>query len=318
MSFENPSISLSDASLVQLFDGTSTTAGPNVSEQSAIGSTLAVYRCVSLLAGMVGGLPMKVYRYKDKSSVIVRVLDDPGEDRTPYEMWETVMTHLLLWGNAYVLKRRNPLGAISGLVPIAPSRVAVKVVDDPTTGPVKRFEVSQRSGPPIPLTAPDEAQFLQTRHWQMVEIARLYGIPPHLLGDPEARGTGTSIEANNIGLVSYTLQPWLSRIEQRVTREIVEPSTQYAEFLTEGLLRGVLAERYAAYASGIQWGHLTRNEARRLENREPLPGLDEPLTPLNMVSGNGDENGVMAPQGPPPAPDTPTKSIDPKPLKGVA
>jgi HK97 family phage portal protein len=146
---------------------------------------------------------------------------------------------------------------------------------------------------------------LESRRWQTVEIARWFGIPPHLLGDVEkSTSWGTGIEQQNIGFVAYTLRPWLNRIEQRVTREVVEPATQYAEFLIDGLLRGDTAERYAAYSTGIQWGFITRNEARVKENLVPLDGLDEPLTPLNM--SKGDEETPLAPgstSAPTPSPD---------------
>ncbi|MGZ4617169.1 MAG: phage portal protein [Frankiaceae bacterium] len=134
--------------------------------------------------------------------------------------------------------------------------------------------------------APEEAQFLQTRRWQVVEVARLYGLPPHMLGDVErSTSWGTGIEQQNIAMVAYTLKTWLTRFEERVTAEIVEPSTQYAEFNVDGLLRGSIAERYAAYSTGISMGFLTRNEVREKENLQPIDGLDEPLQPLNMGSG---------------------------------
>jgi HK97 family phage portal protein len=144
--------------------------------------------------------------------------------------------------------------------------------------------------------APEEAQFLQTRRWQTIEIARVFGIPPHLLGDVERTTSwGTGIEQQNIAFVAYTLRPWLSRIEQRVSFQVVTPKSQFAEFEINGLLRGSAPERAAFYANGIQWGWLTRNEARIKENLVPITGLDEPLTPLNMVAGRNDAEGELAP-----------------------
>jgi len=394
-SFENPSVSLSDASLIQMFDGQMTQAGPNVSETGAISTMVAVYRAIALLSGLVAGLPFKTFRYADRTEVMVRAMQNPGYDRTPFELWETVMVHLLGWGNAWVHKERNSFGAIENLVPINPSRVKPKYFKpgELADRAVKVFEVKQPDGSLIPMTnydlmhipglsydglvglspvgvarqaigtqmaaddlaarqysngnmiggvlttdksltqpqadaikarwrekmqgarhahdiavldagmsfqattlAPEEAQFLQTRRWQTIEIARVFGIPPHLLGDVERTTSwGTGIEQQNIAFVAYTLRPWLTRIEQRVSFEIVTPKSQFAEFEINGLLRGSAPERAQFYANGIQWGWLTRNEARIKENLVPITGLDEPLTPLNMVAGATDAEGEMSP-----------------------
>src|SRR5262249_45462575 len=136
-----------------------------------------------------------------------------------------------------------------------------------------------------PLTIPpDSLQFLESRRWQTTEIARLFGIPPHLVGDVEkSTSWGTGIEQQNVGFVAYTIASYTERIQQRVSREIVNTRGQYAEFDLTKLMRGDTAERFTAYANGIQWGWLTRNEARAAENLEPIEGLDIPLTPLNMA-----------------------------------
>ena len=136
-----------------------------------------------------------------------------------------------------------------------------------------------------PLTIPpDSLQFLESREWQASEIAKIYGIPPHLIGD-ESKSTswGTGIEQQNIGFVAYTVAGWTERIRQRITREIVNTRGQYAMFDLTELMRGSTAERFAAYALAIQWGWMTRNECRSKEDMQPLDGLDEPLTPLNMA-----------------------------------
>ena len=130
---------------------------------------------------------------------------------------------------------------------------------------------------------PEDAQFLQTRQWQVQEIARFLGLPPHLLSDVSGSTSwGSGIAEQNRGLVTFTMQFWYSRIEQRYTWEVVEPSTQFCEFDLSNLLRGNLLERYKAYALGIQWGFLVRNEPRFAENLEPIDGLDEPLLPMAM------------------------------------
>jgi hypothetical protein len=154
VNFENPSVSLSDASLIQMFDGGQTSAGPIVSETTAISTMVAVYRAISLLSGLVAGLPFKTFRYADRSEVIVRAMQNPGYDRTPFELWETVMVHLLGWGNAWVHKERNSFGAIENLVPINPSRVKPKYYPPGTLvdQAVKVFEVKQPDGSLIPMT----------------------------------------------------------------------------------------------------------------------------------------------------------------------
>lgn len=136
-----------------------------------------------------------------------------------------------------------------------------------------------------PLTIPpDTLQFLESREWESSELARMYGIPPHLIGD-ESKSTswGTGIEQQNIGFVAYTVAGWTSRFEQRTTREIVNTRGQYASFDLTELMKGSTSERFTAYAQAIQWGWMTRNEARIREDMEPIDGLDEPLTPLNMA-----------------------------------
>jgi HK97 family phage portal protein len=296
------------------------------------------------------------------------------------------MCHLLLWGNAFLMKVRNGAGQVVDLQPLHPSRVSVKLKDGskifvvkpvnpespegtdqnqtytplqvmhipglgydglvglspiayarqaigtalagdklaarfysngtqlsgiiktavPLTSEdqadeIKRTWAIKNSGTAaagqvavldaetdyVPLTIPpDQLQFLESRRWQTTEIARMFGIPPHLVGDVEkSTSWGTGIEQQNTAFVAYTLAAWANRIEQRVSREVITGRNRTAAFNFASLLRGDMQERFLAYASGIQWGHLTRNEARLAEDREPIDGLDEPLTPLNMISG---------------------------------
>lgn len=135
-----------------------------------------------------------------------------------------------------------------------------------------------------PLTVPPaDAQTLESRKFGVTEIARLFGVPPHLLMDVEkSTSWGTGIEQQTLGFVQYTLQPWLTLIEQRVTREILPPG-QFGEHSLEGLLRGDSAARSAIYHSAIIDGWMTRNEVRRLENLEPGDSLDDFLVPSNLT-----------------------------------
>jgi len=124
-----------------------------------------------------------------------------------------------------------------------------------------------------PLSMPhDDAQFLETRRFQVSEVARLYGVPPHMLMDVEkSTSWGTGIEQQSIGFVQYTLDPWLKRIERRVTKELLNPETQYAEFLVEGLLRGDTKTRYEAYQIAITNRWMSPGEVRDRENLGPAP-----------------------------------------------
>lgn len=359
-----------------------------------------MWRCIGLLATVIAGCPLFVYKDPGKKQVTVPAISpsNPSTSYTPFEFWELIVTHICLWGNAFVKKIRNNASAIIDLQPIVPSIVSV------TRGPIddqhsdgKYFKVEQwdahgnlvgyktygnwdimhipgmgydglRGLSPLqvaaqtfgtslaadklagryfangtqlsgiinvkaplanqtqadeikrrwrnvnagmshagdvavldsetefqPLTIPpDTLQFLESREWQSSELARMYGVPPHLIGD-ESKSTswGTGIEQQNIGFVAYTVAGWTSRFEQRVTREIVNTRGQYASFDLTELMKGSTSERFTAYAQGIQWGWMTRNEARIREDMEPIDGLDTPLTPLNMAST--DVTGLQPP-----------------------
>lgn len=165
-----------------------------------------------------------------------------------------------------------------------------------------------------PLTIPpDQLQFLQSRRWETTEIARWFGIPPHLVGDVEkSTSWGTGIEQQNVGFIDYTISGYTNRFGQRIGRELVAARNQYCEFDLNRLMRGSMTERFQAYAIAIQWGWLTRNEARIRENMPTIDGLDEPLTPLNMQAGNSQTEMVnpnAAPLGPSDKP--PAKGTDP-------
>lgn len=148
-----------------------------------------------------------------------------------------------------------------------------------------------------PITIPpDQLQFLESRGWQTREVARMFGIPPHLVGDVEkSTSWGTGIEQQNVGFVAYTIAGWTNRIEQRFTREVIITRKQYCEFDLDTLMRGAMQERFLAYAQAIQNGWMSRNEVRLKENMAPVKGLDEMIMPLNMVTL--DSNGM--PQLPP-------------------
>jgi HK97 family phage portal protein len=145
--------------------------------------------------------------------------------------------------------------------------------------------------------ANDEAQFLETRKFQVTEIARFFRVPPHMLMDLD-RATFSNIEHQSIQFVTHTMRPWLVRWEQTLNRSLLTTRQRnqgyYFEFNIDGLLRGDIKSRYEAYSSAISAGWMTRNQARQKENMPPIDGLDEPLTPLNMAAGTKpeeEENG---------------------------
>jgi HK97 family phage portal protein len=121
--------------------------------------------------------------------------------------------------------------------------------------------------------APEDAQFLETRKFQTVEIARWFNLPPHMLRDLE-RATFSNIEHQTIEFVVYTIRPWLVRWEAELKRKLVpvlEWNQQYPEHVLDGLLRGDVQSRTLALQTQFQNGALNLDEWRSLENRNPLP-----------------------------------------------
>jgi hypothetical protein len=127
----------------------------------------------------------------------------------------------------------------------------------------------------------EDAQYLQTRQFQIVEIARWYGIPPHMLASMEA-ATFSNIEHQGIEFVTYSLRPWLVRWEQEIKRKLFDTDTFFSEFLVDGLLRGDTKTRYDGYKVARETGWLSVNEIRSLENLNPVDGGDQYIQPLNM------------------------------------
>lgn len=363
-------------------------SGVNVTEASSLGMP-AVWRAVNLIAGTTASLPLHAYRATDSgrsrvtSGRAANLLASPHPDLTPFELWETVLTHMLLWGNAYLWKRYDDSGVLTGLWPLHPSIVKpgrtsdggtkVYAINDHHDAPMTDKEIlhlpafgydgiggmspirAAANGIGLALAAeefgaklfgngtlasgiltteqrltpeqadslsarwkakraglnsahdtiildsgatfkqltipPEEAQFLQSRSFQVTEIARIFGIPPHMLMDTDkSTSWGTGIEQQSLGFVVYTLRPWLARIEQRVTK-ILKPEPVYARFSVEGLLRGDSSQRAAFYASMTQWGFYSVNEVRALEEMEPIADGDTHYRPLNM--------GPLGPTPPP-------------------
>jgi HK97 family phage portal protein len=135
---------------------------------------------------------------------------------------------------------------------------------------------------------PEDAQFLETRKFQIDEIARIYRIPPHMLGAVDrSTSWGTGIEQQQIGFLTFTLMPWLERWKQAIKRDLLnrQEFTIYdAVFIVNGLLKGDAASRAAALATQRQNGIINANEWRALEEMDPIAAEDG--GDLYMVNGN--------------------------------
>ncbi len=124
---------------------------------------------------------------------------------------------------------------------------------------------------------PDDAQFLETRQFQVEEVARIFGVPPHMIGaDIKGSMTYSNSELESLRLLKHTLGPWMKRIEAAVDHTLLGPIERkmlYAEYLPDALLATDTKGRYDAYKVGLEAGFLTIDEVRRKEN---LPSLPEP------------------------------------------
>ncbi|MEM4234904.1 MAG: phage portal protein, partial [Candidatus Methanomethylicaceae archaeon] len=145
--------------------------------------------------------------------------------------------------------------------------------------------------------SPDDAQFLETRKFQINEIARIFRVPPHMIGDLD-RATFSNIEHMGLEFVIYSLMPWLVNIEQSINLKLLTESERgwyYAKHTVAGLLRGDIESRYRAYATARQWGWMSVDDIRELEEMNPLPdGLGEKyLEPLNMAAVGSSQQPEM-------------------------
>ncbi len=147
---------------------------------------------------------------------------------------------------------------------------------------------------------PDEAQFLETRQYQVQEIARLYGVPLHMLAVGET-ATYASAEQEAVNFRQFTVLPWARRDESRLAMDLLTKTERgvgyYIEYLLDGIERATIETRAQAYSTLIQNGMMTPNEGRERENMDPLPGGDVLLMPLNMqmIDANGNVVSASAP-----------------------
>jgi HK97 family phage portal protein len=132
---------------------------------------------------------------------------------------------------------------------------------------------------------PADAQLIENKKFQLEDIARIYRVPLHLIQNLD-RATNNNIEHQSLEFVMYTMLPWFKRWEENISMQLLTTSERkagyYVEFKIDSLLRGDAASRAAAYATGRQWGWLSVNDIRKLENMNPIPNGDIYLEPLNM------------------------------------
>lgn len=134
--------------------------------------------------------------------------------------------------------------------------------------------------------SPNEAQFLETRKFQIDEIARIFRVPPHMVGDLE-KSSFSNIEQQSLEFVKYTLEPWLMRWEQSINRALLsanEKSTYFVKFNVDGLLRGDYQSRMNGYATAKQNGWMSANDIRELENLDLIP--EEDGGDFYLINGN--------------------------------
>ena len=369
----------------------SSSAGKRVNERSAMQMT-AVYSCVRILAEAVAGLPLHLYRYKEDGGkekgidhpLYLLLHDEPNPEMSSFVFRETLMTHLLLWGNAYAQIIRNGKGEVIALYPLMPDRMTVDrdrdgklyyeytvstddaptvkgtvvrlkpsdvlhipglgfdglvgyspiamaknaigmaiaceeygakffangaapggVLEHPGTikdpgrvreswqstfggsGNANKIAVLEEGMKYTPIgISPEQAQFLETRKFQINEIARIFRVPPHMVGDLE-KSSFSNIEQQSLEFVKYTLEPWLVRWEQSIQRTLFSPEEKkqyFAKFNVEGLLRGDYASRMSGYATARQNGWMSANDIRELENMDRIPAEDG--GDLYLINGN--------------------------------
>ena len=132
--------------------------------------------------------------------------------------------------------------------------------------------------------SPSESQFLETRQFGVVDIARFFRIPLAYLGSLENSSTRANIEEQGIQFQRNTILPWVKRWEAEFNRKLFPNGNDYyIRFNMDGLLRGDISSRYSSYATARQWGWLSVNDIRKFEGLDNIDNGDTYLQPLNMV-----------------------------------
>ena len=360
----------------------STTSGKTVNERTAL-QTTAVYACVRILSETLASLPLHLYKYTDSGkekatdNPLYRLLhDEPNPEMTSFVLRETLMSHLLLWGNAYAQVIRDGRGQVLALYPLLPEKMEIDRLDsgelyyeyqtDKGKVILRKEEVLHIPGlgfdgikgqSPIAMAKnaigmaiateeygakffsnganpggvlehpgvvkdpkrvrdswnavyqgssnshrvavleecmkftpigipPDQAQFIATRKFQINEIARIFRIPPHMIGDLE-KSSFSNIEQQSLEFVKYTLDPWVVRWEMALQKALLSPTEKeeyFIKFNVDGLLRGDYQSRMSGYSVGRQNGWLSANDIRELENLNLIP--KELGGDLYLINGN--------------------------------
>lgn len=182
-------------------------------------------------------------------------------------------------------------GANPGIAMVHPGSMSDAAYDRLKTSWEQNYSGSANSGKTVILEdgikierlsmTSTDAQFLESRKFSRSEIAGLMRVPAHMIGDLE-RATFSNIEHQDIAFVKHSLRPWLVRWEQAMARDLFRQTDVFPEFNLDGISRGDLKSRYAAYAIGRNWGWLSVNDIRRKENLNPIDEGNEYLRPLNM------------------------------------
>ena len=140
---------------------------------------------------------------------------------------------------------------------------------------------------------PDDAQLLESRKFQVTEVARWFRVPPHLIGDVErSTSWGTGIEQQGIGFVQYTLAPWIIRLEEADSKLLARP--RFVKYNVNALIRADLSGRFTAYNQARTGGWLSVNEIRALEDMPPIDNGDVFLEPVNMAEAGTDAEPPVA------------------------
>jgi HK97 family phage portal protein len=133
-----------------------------------------------------------------------------------------------------------------------------------------------------------DSQFIEVTNANVPAVCRYFRMPPHMIQDL-TRSTNNNIEWQSLEFVKFTMTPWAERWESSIEYSLLPDDTDLeCEFDFDNLERGDTAARSEYYTAGINAGWLVRNEARKKENMNPLPGLDEPLEPMNMGGSPAD------------------------------
>lgn len=143
--------------------------------------------------------------------------------------------------------------------------------------------------------SPVDMQYIENKKFNVGDIARIFRVPPHLIGDLD-RATFNNIEHLSIQYVTHTIRPWLIRIEQAIKRDLILEPDVFVEFKVDGLLRGDTKSRFEAYSMARNGGWMSVNDIRTLENLDPIDNGDVYLEPLNMKeAGSAPSEATNAP-----------------------